>query len=99
MNAKQKQDRNDRILANAANLEAVRDVARKVLGPVDADLCHLIYDNMKLNNEMDMGLLEDDLKNACGLAKQLYSAEEAARLETIVGVYERCTQKPIDDED
>jgi hypothetical protein len=98
MNAKQKQERNDRILANASNLEEVRDIARKVLGDeVDFDMIHLIYDNMRLNDEMDMGLLESDLRNAQGLATQLYG-EEGKKLDAIVGVYERTTAKSLDDE-
>lgn len=100
MNAKQKQERNERVLANAGMLEEIRDVARRILGEsVDPDLVHLIFDNMKMNDEMDVSLLESDLKNAMGLAEQLYGAEDGAKVETVVGVYERCCAKPIDEED
>jgi hypothetical protein len=99
MNAKQKQERNDRILETAGTLEEIRDVARKVLGEgVDVDLIHLIYDNMKLNDEMDISLLEGDLKNAAGLAVQLYGDEAGKKADVVVGVYERCTAKPIDED-
>lgn len=93
-----KQKRSDRILENAGKLEEVRDVARKVLGEsVDPDLVHLVYDNMRLNDEMDVGMLEKDLINALSLAEQLYG-EEGKRIEVIVGVYERCCARPLDDD-
>jgi hypothetical protein len=100
MNAKQKQERNDRVLEAAGQLEQIRDIARKELGDdVDADMVHLIFDNMRLNNEMDMGLLESDLRNAAGLAEQLYGSVEGKKTDVIVGVYERCCAKPLDYED
>lgn len=101
MNAKQKQERNDRILANAGKLEEIRDIAKKVLGEEagDPSLVHIIFENMRINGEMSTELLEGDLKNARGLTEQLYGKEKADDPDTVVSVYADCTSKDFEDEE
>jgi hypothetical protein len=94
-----KTDRRDIILENAENLKQVIDVVRRVLGEgVDIDLVHLVYDNMRMNQQMDPDMLEEDLKNARGLAEQFYGAVQAKKPDVVVGVYERCMAMPAEED-
>jgi hypothetical protein len=94
-----KAERREIILENAENLKATLDVARKIFGEgADPDLIHLIYDNQRLNNQMSPDTLEDDLKNARGLAEQFYGVEKAKEPDVVVGVYERCMAMPMEED-
>jgi len=101
VNARQKQERNDRILANAAKLEEIRDITKSVLGDGGDDpaLVHTIFENMRINGEMSTDLLESDLKNARGLTEQLYGKYKADDPDTVVSVYADCTSKDFEDEE
>ena len=100
MNARQKQERNDRILANAARLEEIRNIVHRVLGNgVDPDLIHAICRNMRINGEMDTAVLEGDLKNARGFTEQIHGAEFANEPERVVAMYEDCTARDFEDEE